>query len=54
MYFNLNEQKFKHIDESYVEEFNDVATSFGYEATEFPSVARNILIQANQKEYVEG
>ena len=48
MYYNLNEQKFKHVDE-----FDDIIPTCGYEATGFPSIARNILIQANQ-EYVEG
>jgi len=52
MYYNLDELKFKHVDESYVEAFNDVTPSLGYEATGFPSIARQILIHANQKEYV--
>ena len=53
MYYNLNEQKFKHIDESYVEVFDDITPSLGYQTTGFPSIPRQILIQANQKEYVE-
>jgi len=53
MYYNLNEGSFKHIDESYVEEFADVTPSFRYQATGFPSLAHQILIQTNQKEYVE-
>jgi len=54
MYYNLNERRFKNVDGTYVEEFDDVIPSFGYEATGFPSIARNILLQANQKEYEEG
>ena len=52
MYYNLNEQKFKHIEETYVEVFNDVTPSFGYQESGFPSIARKILIQAKQ-EYVD-
>jgi len=54
IYYNLNEGRFKHINETYVDEFDDVTPSFGYEATGFPNMARIILLQANQKEYVEG
>ena len=53
MYYNRNEQTFKHKDETYVEVFNEVTPSFGYQATEFPSIACNILIQTTQKEYVD-
>jgi len=53
MYYNLYERQFKHVDESYVEEFDDVTPSLGYEATGFPYIARQILIHANQKEYVD-
>ena len=53
MYYNLNEGRFKHIHESYVEEFAEFTTSFWYQAMGFPSLSRRILIQTNQKEYVE-
>ena len=54
MYYNLHEGRFKHLDETYVEEFDDVTPSFGFLAKGFPSTARNILIQTNQKKYAEG
>ena len=53
MYYNLYEQKFKCLDGSYVDALNDLTPTLGYEGTGFPSVARNILIHANQREYVD-
>ena len=53
MYYNLEEQKFKCLDGSYVEALNDLAPTLGYEGTGFPSVARNILTHANQRECVD-
>ena len=52
-YYDLDAGLFKYTDWTYMTAFADVVPDFGYERTGFPTLARSILIQANQLEYVE-
>jgi len=50
---DLDADRFKYTDGTFMTAFSDVVPDFGYERTGFPTLARSILIQANQLEYVE-
>ena len=44
---------YKYTDGTYSSTFDDVIPAFGYEHIGLPTLARTILLQANQLEYVE-
>jgi len=52
-YDDLEKGPFTYTDGTYATAFDDVIPDFGYEYTGFPSLARRILLQVNQQEFVE-
>jgi hypothetical protein len=54
LYYDLHEKRWKYTDGTYVAEFADMPPpDLGYLATGVPTLARNILGQANLLEWVE-
>jgi len=54
LYYDLHEDRYKNTDGTYSSTFEDIIPDFGYEHIGFTTLARSILLQANQLEYVEG